>query len=205
MVLRISELLYRWRIEEARKRFESRLENEIYVTDLIFCPLKYRYSKLYTEIALSSSFSPITVLGELVHIGLEKFLQDTLGSDVVKTEVEYERDISVDGVTYIVKGRVDAVVENTVIEIKTSRSDTNIPYQHHIQQLRLYLWLTGLPRGLLVYLTPERIAEFSVETPASDGEVADLVRSLISGEPAPRYPWECGYCSYAALCPRKSR
>ncbi len=205
MVLKVSELLYKWRIEEARKRLESKLENEVYVTDLVYCPLKYRYSKLYSEIALAASFSPVTVVGELVHMGLEKFLVDTLGSDAVKTEVEYERDIVVEGTTYIVRGRVDAVVEDTVIEIKTSRSDTNIPYQHHIQQVRLYLWLTGLPRGLIVYLTPERVAEFSIETPASDGEVADLVRSIISGEPAPRYPWECSYCPYSALCARKAR
>lgn len=204
-MLRISELLYRWRVEEARKRMESKQDYEVYVTDLVFCPLKVRYQKMYSEIALAHAFSPVTVLGELVHIGLEKFLQDQLGRDVVNVEVECDREIVVDGTAYVVKGRVDAIVGDTVIEIKTSRSDANIPYQHHILQLRLYLWLTGFNKGLLVYVTPERIAEFEVNTPASDGEVADLVRSIIVGEPAPRYAWECSYCPYAYLCPKKVR
>ena len=132
-------------------------------------------------------------------------LVETFGSEAVKTEVEYEREVIVDNVSYIVKGRIDAIVGDNVVEIKTSRSDINIPHPHHVQQVRVYLWLTGLRRGLLVYLTPERIAEFYIETPASDGEIIDLIRSIIAGEPAPRYSWECNYCAYSSLCPRKTR
>ncbi len=205
MSLRISELLYHWRIEESRKRMEQRLDNEFYVTELIMCPLKYRYAKTYKEIALASAFSPTTLMGELVHLGLETLLKKLLGEDVVKTEVEFDREVVVDGVSYIVKGRVDAIVDDTVIEIKTSRSDVHIPYQHHVLQLRIYLWLTGLNKGLLLYITPDRVVEFEVNTAASDGEVSDLVRSMLVGEPAPRYAWECSYCPFASLCPRKVR
>jgi len=205
VVPRISELIYRWRIEEARKRIESRREDEVYVTDLVLCPLKPRFQRIYKEIALAYSFSPVTAMGDFVHMGLERLLQEILGEESVKTEVEYEKPIEVEGRSYTVKGRVDAVVGDTVLEIKTSRSDANIPYQHHVQQLRIYLWLTDMSKGLLLYITPERIAEFPVLNPASDGEVADLVRSIIVGEPAPRYPWECARCPYAQLCPRRCR
>ncbi len=203
--LRISELLYQWKIEDTKKRMESRLENELYVTDLISCPLKLRYSKLYKELALASAFKPVALMGELLHLGLEKLLSELLGVDNVKTEVEYEREVVVDGTTYIVKGRVDAIVGDVLIEIKSVRSDTHIPLQHHVMQVRIYLWLTGLPKGILVYITPDRIAEFLIDTPASDGEVTDLVRSTIEGRPAPRYPWECSYCIYSQLCPSKTR
>jgi len=203
LIPRIAELLYRWRIEEARKRMEERGENELYATELVLCPLKPRFFKMYRELALAHSFSPIALLGEFAHMGLERVLQEILGEDSVRVEVEYERGVEVDGRSYVVKGRVDAIVGDTVLEIKTSRSDASIPYQHHIQQLRIYLWL--ISKGLLLYVTPERLVEFPVTDPASDEEVIDAIRSIVSGEPAPRYPWECQYCPYAQLCPKRVR
>ncbi len=205
MIPRIAELLYRWRIEEARKRMESKGDNELYVTDLVLCPLKPKYQRIYGELALAHSFSPLALLGEFAHIGIEKVLREILGEDVVKVEVEFERGIEVEGKGFVIKGRIDAIVGDTVLEIKTTRSDANIPYQHHIQQLRIYLWLTGFNKGLLLYVTPERLVEFPVQNPASDGEIVDAVRSVLVGEPAPRYPWECQYCPYAQLCPKRVR
>jgi len=205
LIPRVAELLYRWRIEEARKRLEEKGENEIYVTELVLCPLKPRFQRMYRELALAHSFSPLALLGEFAHIGIERVLREILGEDVVKVEVEYERGVEVDGRSYVIKGRVDAIVGDTVLEIKTSRSDANIPYQHHVQQLRIYLWLTGFSKGLLLYVTPERLVEYPVTDPASDGEILDAVRSIEVGEPAPRYPWECQYCPYAQLCPRRVR
>ena len=41
----ITALIYSWRIEEAKKKLEEKLENEIYVSDLVYCPLKYYFQK----------------------------------------------------------------------------------------------------------------------------------------------------------------
>ena len=205
MIPRIAELLYRWKIEDARRRLESKAENELYVTDLVLCPLKPKFQRMYRELALAHSFAPLALMGEFAHMGLERVLQEILGEDVVKVEVEYERDIAVNGRSYVIKGRIDAIVGDTVLEIKTGRSDANIPHQHHVQQVRLYLWLTGLRKGVLLYVTPERLVEYPITDPASDGEVMDAVRSVLSGEPAPRYQWECQYCPYAQLCPKRLR
>lgn len=199
----IVNLVYGWRIEEARKRLEKKLENEIYVTDLIYCPLKYHYQRMYKEIAIANAFDPITISGELIHLGIGKLLEDLLGKDNVRLEVEYEKEVVVDGVTYIVKGRVDAVIGDWLVEIKSSRSDLNIPHQHHILQTRLYLWLTGLRKAILLYITQNRLSQYFIEDPVSDGEVADLIRSILSLKPAPRYSWECSYCPYAILCSNK--
>lgn len=201
--LRIVDLLYRWKISEAVKRLDKRLENEFYVTDLIYCPLKHRYQKLYKELAISSSIIPTAILGEFTHYGVEKILIDIFGTDKVKIEVECEKDINVDGVVYNVKGRIDAVVGDYIIEIKTARSDVSIPISHHILQTRIYMWLMGYQKALLLYVTASRIAEYIIDKPASDVEVAELIRSTLSGVPAPRYPWECRYCIYSMLCPSK--
>lgn len=201
--IKLIDILYRWRIGETVKRLEQKIDNEFYVTDLVYCPLKYRYQKIYKELTISSSINPATLLGELTHYGVEKLLIDLLGVDNVRPEVEYEKGLEVDGTLYIVKGRVDAVIGDVIVEIKTSRSDVSIPQTHHITQTRIYLWLTGLSTALLLYITPSRIAEFEISNPASDGEVVDLIRSTLAGTPAPRYLWECRYCAYATLCSSK--
>ncbi|MCC6017092.1 MAG: CRISPR-associated protein Cas4 [Desulfurococcaceae archaeon] len=202
-MISIVDKLYRWRIDEAVKKLESKLDNEFYVTDLIYCPLKYRYQKMYKELTISSAINPTTLLGELTHYGVEKILIDLFGPENVKLEVDYEKGIEVDGVLYIVKGRIDAIIGDWVIEVKTSRSDISIPQNHHVMQTRIYLWLTGFNKALLLYITSNRVAEYIVDKPASDGEIADLLRSTITGAPAPRYPWECRYCTYSTLCPYK--
>lgn len=197
-------LLYNYKVTEAKDKLKRKMENEIYVTDLVYCPLKYRYQREFVDIAIASSISPATLLGEFVHKGLEKLIQEVLGpAAMVAVEVERERDVVVDGVRYIVKGRVDMVVEDVVIEIKSGHGGLGIPLAHHVLQARLYLWLTGLPKAVLLYVTRNRLAEFVVSEPSTDGEVSDLIRSLVSGRPAPRYTWECRYCPYSMLCPQK--
>lgn len=202
-MIKIVDNLYRWRIDEAVKKLESKLDNEFYVTDLIYCPLKYKYQKIYKELTISSAVNPTTLLGEFTHYGVEKILVDLFGSSNVRLEIDYERGLEVDGVLYVVKGRVDAVISDWIIEIKTSRFDISIPQNHHVMQTRIYLWLTGLTHALLLYITSNRIAEFIIDKPATDGEIADLIRGTISGAPAPRYSWECRFCIYATLCPNK--
>lgn len=201
--LRLVDLIYRWRISEAIDRMNKKLDNEFYVTDLVYCPLKYHYQKKYRELAISSAINPVTVLGELAHYGVEKLLVEILGANNVKVEVEFERDLTVDSSMYIVKGRVDAIVGDYIVEIKTGHSDISIPQSHHVLQTRIYLWLTGFRKALLLYITRNRMAEFLIDKPASDGEMTDLIRGIITGSPAPKYPWECSYCTYATLCPWK--
>lgn len=200
---RLVDIIYRHRIEETVKRIDKKLDNEFYVTDLVYCPLKYRYQKLYKELTIASAINPTTLLGEFAHHGIEKILIEILGSDSVKTEVECEKSIEVEGALYIIRGRVDALIGDYVVEIKTSKSDVSIPQNHHILQTRLYLWLTNYKKALLLYVTANRITEFVIDKPATDGEVSDLIRGTIAGAPAPRYSWECKYCTYSVLCSSK--
>ena len=200
----IVDLIYRWRTAETKDKIERKLDNEFYVTDLIYCPLKYWYQKQYRELTIAASINPTTILGEVAHYGIEKLLLDILGAENVKTEVEFEREVDVDKTVYIVKGRVDAIVGDYIVEIKTGRADASIPYSHHVMQVRIYLWISGFRKALLLYLTANRIAEFEIDTPATEGEVSDLIRSILARSPAPRYQWECAFCIYAQLCPRKT-
>lgn len=198
----IIELLYRWRVSDSARHAGERKPNELYVTDLVYCPLRYRYQAEYRELALASSFSPATLLGTLAHSGFGRVLEELFG-DKVRLEVDYGKSVKVDGDLYVVVGRVDAVVGDTVVEFKTARSDASIPQEQHVLQVRVYLWLTGLRKGIILYATPDRVAEYEVQDPATDEEVARLVRETVTGRPAPRYQWECRYCAFSVICPRK--
>jgi CRISPR-associated exonuclease Cas4 len=104
----------------------------------------------------------------------------------------------------VVKGRADAIVTardgaRYGVEIKTSRSDLSLPMEHHLDQVRIYNLLFNLERSYLLYVTPERIAQYEVSERASVEEVA---RRILEAK-SPRYPWECRYCPFAVLCPSK--
>ncbi|KSW11908.1 CRISPR-associated protein Cas4 [Pyrodictium occultum] len=172
----------------------------VYVTDLVSCSYK-RVMRLQFPL-LSFRFEPSLVLGDLVHAGLGSLL----ASRGWETEVPIERKYIIDGEEYILKGRIDLLKRNddgkphTIVEIKTSRElPENSPREHHIMQLRIYMELTGAKRGYLLYVTPDRLVEFEVEPSSVDVEA--LLRETIYNLRAPRYDWECRYCSYRKICP----
>lgn len=185
-----------------REDFE-RKDNVFWVTDLVRCPLKREYELSYPELAMSELFSPAAIMGDLVHLGLERLLSERLGSPA-RVEVEGARNISLpDGREVEVRGRCDLIVdtggERVGVEIKTSRSDSGLPREHHMDQARLYNWLFNLSTALILYITPERIAQYVVQDRASDEEVVQRITS----RSYPRYLWECRYCTYSVLCPYK--
>ena len=201
-LLDIVRMIYEANKEE---RERHRREEGIYwVSDLVRCPLKRRYEMEYPELSAKEVFTPHFILGNLAHLGLETFLKERLG-DAVSTEVEGSREVVLpDGSKVIVRGRADAIIDlggsNKVgVEIKTARSDIGIPQQHHRDQARIYNWLFNLRATILFYITPERVTQYLVEDVATDEEVVDRILSDV----APRYSWECNYCPYTVLCPRK--
>ncbi|BFH72731.1 CRISPR-associated protein Cas4 [Sulfurisphaera javensis] len=180
-------------------------ENTLYVTDLIRCPMKVYYEKVYKELALAEIFTPATVLGDMVHTGLEEFIKSAFPNSQV--EVEIEKEIPVNNQTIKIKGRMDAIAEidgeKVVIEIKSARADKGLPHEHHKAQLQIYLWMTGIKKGLLVYITPDRITEYEIKEPADEIGVIRLAEETLKKSKVPRYSWECSYCIYSSICPFK--
>lgn len=177
-------------------------ENVFYVTDLVKCPLTLKYENEYKDLAITNSLNSSAIMGTFIHSGLEDFLKSNFSN--IQTEVPVEKEIVVQGKNIKIKGRVDAIIgtngEKVVVEIKSGRSDKGIPHEHHIIQLRIYLWLTGIRKGLLLYITSDRIAEYSVNEPLDEAEIIRLVEETLKMSKAPRYQWECKYCVYAKVC-----
>lgn len=192
----VTELLYKRRIEDFRERIEELRDPKIvYVTELISCAHKRFYRINYPELTLS--FEPTLILGELLHYGLERVLED----EGFNVEVEVERDYSIDNTYYKLKGRVDALGRDCIVEIKTGRAGQKLPHQHHILQLQLYMELLDVDLGVLVYVTPDRLVEFKVRK--GRVEVEELLRDTVRDTVHPRWEWECKYCPYSKLCPYK--
>lgn len=197
----IVEELFSSKLTEASTHVRE--ENTFYVTDLVRCPLKLKFEEKYKELQVAEQVKPATVLGDLVHAGLEKFLSDKFSA---KTEVEGQKEVTVGQIAYKVKGRADAIIEKdkrVVIEIKTARADKGIPLEHHKQQLRIYLWLFDALEGILVYVTPDRVTEYLVADRVDDIEVIRLVEETVKAVKTPRYSWECSYCIFNVMCPSK--
>ncbi len=213
MDVRVTDLLYQAQIKEFDEHFERVRSSRVpvvWVSALVLCPMKWRLMLRYPEIA-RACFRGSFVLGKLAHVGLQRFLMECatmLGFEWIECEVPVEKSVALsDGSVAIVSGRIDALArkngERIVIEFKTARSDRGLPHQHHVEQLRIYMNMVNASRGILLYVTPDRVAEYEYDEPMNNEELAQLVESFIKAEKAPRFDWECNYCLYAPLCPRK--
>jgi CRISPR-associated exonuclease Cas4 len=180
-----------------------RESNVYWVSDLVRCLLKRNYELIYPELRMREVFIPTLISGNLIHKGLQSVLKERFGGNV-SVEVEASREVVLPtGDKVVIKGRADAIVstdEGRVgIEIKTSRSDLNIPHEQHLEQVMIYNWLMDLNYSLLIYITPDRITQFTVLDRLTEADVVDR----ISNPTYPRYSWECNYCTYSVLCPYK--
>jgi len=202
VLIDIVRMIYEANKEERERH--RREENVYWVTDLVRCPLKRVYEMEYPELSAKEVFTPAFILGNLAHWGIEAFLKERLGGNV-EVEVEGSRKVTLpDGREVVIKGRADAIItldngKRVGVEVKTARSDTGIPQQHHKDQARIYNWLFNLDETILLYVTPDRVTQYEVTDKITEQEV--ITRVLESTYP--RYPWECGYCPYAVLCPYK--
>ena len=208
----VTELLYRLQLREFEDHFRRIKEYKgwlIWVSALTQCPRKWYYMLRFPEVA-QTEFKGAFVLGRTAHVGMQQLLlsyYSALGYDRLAAEVEVEKRIDLDdGRDVLLTGRIDALAvkgsEKIVYEIKTARSDLGLPHEHHLMQLRIYMNIVKATRGVLLYLTPDRVAEYFVNEPISDEELEKLVKEFMEFK-GPKYDWECGYCVYSTICPLK--
>ena len=194
----IVEIMYELKRQEKDKY--RRLPNVYWVTDLVRCPLKREFEIKYPDLTSSDLLNPVFILGMLVHMGLEKILVDFRHAEV---EVEKYKKVKIgEGQEVVISGRIDALIDKKIgVEIKTSRSDTGIPLEHHVLQCKIYNWLFDIDKTILVYVTPDRFTEYEVSGKLGDEDIVKLITEAT----APRYDWECNYCTFRVICPRKKK
>lgn len=202
MTVDLIRLLYE--VSRAERAKHVRDENVYWVSDLVRCLLKRDYEIKYPELSLREIFTPTFIYGNLIHKGLQNLIREHFG-DKVLIEVESFKELRIPGSSekVIVRGRADAILmtgnDKVGVEIKTSRTDANIPHEHHIDQVMIYNWLFDLSYSILLYVTPERVTQYTVFDRALESDVIDRILNV----KYPRYQWECNYCIYSVLCPYK--
>lgn len=198
----IVEKIYSWRKSEKEKH--KREPDTYYVTDLVRCPLKREYELMYPELSAYELMYPPYVVGDLLHMGLQRILQEIFGEKIL-IEVESEKKVALpDGSIVKIRGRSDGIItldnnRKIGVEIKSSKSDYGLPMDHHIDQAKIYNWLFDLEETILIYVTYDRVAQYIIRDKVSEDEII----SRIKYSTAPRYPWECSYCAYSVICPFK--
>lgn len=210
MPLDLISILYEYFKEEREKHVRE--PGVYWVTDLVSCSQREKFSRMYPELELAQFFKPVLVQGVLVHVGLEKILEEAMRGRGAEVEIEPEASLELDleefipdaGGRVIIRGRVDLAVklpsgENVGVEVKTARADLSLPHEHHVDQVKIYNNLFNLDKSYLIYVTPDRIAQYEVAERMSLASIAERVAK----PKAPRYAWECQYCPFSILCPHK--
>ena len=176
------------KFEDAKNKLFSKKENEIWVTELIECSLKREWRK---TLYFFESLSPPTIIGDFIHKGFLTWLKE---NGLYEIEVEFQKEY----MNFVIKGRVDAINDSEVLEVKYMKTlKDRDPLEHHVDQVRLYLWLTDRPKGRIIYLTPDGCYEHDVTVPMSNFEINEL----LTAKQSPRYPeWECSYCVFKDFC-----
>ncbi len=171
--------------------------NIVFVTELTQCLRKSWFNRAFSSPPGDEKIV-VLVLGDDVHYLMNT--QFPLGEGEYSVEKEYK------GV--IIKGRIDRVVGDVIVEFKTASRLPDEPYEMHLDQLQLYLWLSGRKRGFIVYVskTNGKIKVFEIDR---DDERIDILlekalafsNCLKEGKaPLPEPGWLCKVCEYVEHC-----
>jgi CRISPR-associated exonuclease Cas4 len=197
--------LYNFLKEEREKHPKE--PGTVWVTDLVSCSLKSKYMSLYPDLVASEVFNPPTIVGTLIHRGLEELLKNIFETKQFKVEIEPETSMELElpSGKVVLKGRADMILTSPQgarigVEIKSMRGDMPTPLEHHVDQVKFYNYMFGLEKTLLVYVSPDRVTQYELCEKASQEEIVKRLLEPVS----PRYPWECKYCPFSVLCPNKS-
>ncbi|RLE65049.1 MAG: hypothetical protein DRJ47_06035 [Thermoprotei archaeon] len=160
-----------------------------YVTDLLKCG---ELRRCYTAHEIGRlSIKPPIVIGDLVHIGLQKIFE----RDGWVSEVSASKTID----NYTIRARCDLIRDNEIIEIKyTSYLQNNIwaSRRHNIDQCKIYNNLFDTDVVHLVFFSPGGMRQIDINERYSDAEILEMIEN----PKYPRYSWECKYCKFADKC-----
>ncbi|WFO75653.1 CRISPR-associated protein Cas4 [Desulfurococcaceae archaeon MEX13E-LK6-19] len=208
----VQSLIYQWNLGDLLEHLTRECDAKVCLTvsDLVYCSQKYWFRLQHPLPVIEQNiYGPWGVYGRLIHLGLEHLLREKWNG--VRIEVEVERRLWLNnGEPTLVKitGRIDALRvtdggEVVVYEFKSSRGDSEQPKQPHIMQLRIYMLMASATKGYLVYVNPDRVAEYEINNPMNDVDLKQLVKETIENTKHPRWDWECSYCPYNMMCPYK--
>jgi len=172
----------------------------VYVTEVCQCLLRSWYNRTLKS-PPSDNKVVLMVIGDSAHYLMKDYFP--LGAG----EHHAERDIG-GGVRLV--GRADRVLEDAVVEFKTVSRAPDKPYDMHVSQVQLYMWLFDKSRAFIAYVSRLNGEVKIFEVGRDDAAISRLLerarsfaRCLVSGVvPEAEENPLCAYCEYRELCSR---
>jgi len=168
-----------------------------------FCPLRIYYTRRAKDVPEPEEFLYLKMRGTLMHLGVLYIVKQE--NPLAETEVPFEREI--EGIT--IKGRVDVLVNHTVEELKTVSKIPPKPYEEHIAQVQIYMWLTGCHDANIVYYDVNTGKMKSYHIEKDDLVINDIINKFLyvyeclmkDLEPSYKVSSFCSLCKYKPFCP----
>ncbi len=177
---------------------------EYYPHMLGLCPRKAYYEYVYGP-RLSERGVRYVNLG----ITLHDFILKGFAERGYMVEVPFEFRVN-DEVR--IRGRIDGLSVDHVLELKTTAYLPKKPREHHIAQVSLYMRATGRSRAYLLYVSRNDLSRRVFEVPFDEAafnrailsalKIHEALKGGVPPDPEPVASWECRDCPFKNLCPR---
>lgn len=187
-------------LDEATKRFEEKKTplNVFYPSSVGQCVRKAYNEKINPKMFPVDTYK-IFLIGNLTHDWLQ---------NKVYPDGKHEVPIRWEEGDIIISGRIDCLLEDTIIEFKSiAKLDyvRNAPKSEHVEQLNLYLHALKMTKGVIVYVTKNNLEIVEHEITYSEKIYKKTINAFkriywyVSRgvEPKPKKcstPWSCEYC-----------
>jgi len=193
---------------------EPESDNRFFVSKSDFeCPLE-RYLSITMPKPPSIETTKVYMIGSYLHYIIQNHIKKIYPESLIEHKIENEYTIN--GTTIKFYGRIDAIIDNIPIEIKSFNDSYGIRYipnKIHESQLQLYMDMLNVDHGYLLYAgkTNFNIYQFKVD------KNEDLINTIIDKNiklkqnlinhipPEPNPCWMCKnknkiYCNYYDEC-----
>lgn len=195
-----------------------------YPSEIGSCIRKVWYSYKYpkeTDIELTKIFE----VGNLIHDFVSKVIESDKNPHVEL--LERELPLRLETKDFTISGRLDDMLllkedgRKILVEVKSTKTTdyTTEPSRNHVMQLQLYMQITGIHEGIVLYVDKNNLKSkaFSVKY---DEELSKeimnrfielnicLVTDQLPLDEAKRDPslmWMCRYCEYNDKCDKKEK
>lgn len=189
-----------------------------------YCSRKIAYTMLrYPAPLIDARTMRIFECGHSMHERFERWFGEIgiqIATELILNEDSPDEAIASRCVPLNISGRTDSLVviddELYLVELKSANGNMfkyylNEPKEHHVQQLQLYMYLTGVHKGFILYedKNTQELKEFYIQY---DHKLVEQLlekirminyhvenRMLPNKEGKPS-EWQCKYCEFRGIC-----
>lgn len=209
-------------MSSAKSRAKDRRRKDdktIHITDLLYCPKKAEYSKMYPELQAEVSLRPAVFQGKCFERGLSYVVRSWAKDTGRKVKLWHKgkKRLLYNGDLYTIVGEADIVILKevkegkdlfkdeieTIIEVKNKVWNLSAT-DNYILQAKMYGWLfdvSDVRLWLFVNKGGRGYKEIVLnDTKMSDDDVLTFLEAFLLKKKVPLWDWECGYCPYRSVC-----